>query len=921
MPRQYQGSMAGGEADASVWGRIDLERYQQMVRVGRNVIFLPEGGAMKRPGLEFIAFAHGSVANINASIRPIPFKFNNDQTYVLCVQSDRIFFVKDGGVIVEAREGSGTIAFGQDGSGTFISASGGGMTYAAGDILVFLSGGPLELQNRWVRVAASPAPTASKIYLLDYLTGAALPTSGWSNTGTPDYGKIYTVETADGWYSAVDVMELDYTQSNDKIFFSHPSGKTKVVTRTGDTAWTISDFDPAPNASSPSVSISSYADGHNPPAGVDEILYAVTAIETDNGTYEESLAALLTVDSLASDDPSYIGPSNPKVDADLLSVSDPVQIEWSHVPGCDKYRVYKALSGIYGLVGLAEGTSGTISFRDTGYAPNLTFAPPLEADIFDAANGYPGAVELAQQRIWFGRTNNLIRDVYASRAGSLSSFATSTVGTDDDPIELAIAAKAVNEVRFFVPLKDLVIMTSDGEWGFDTGQDGIISVRSGLIAHSFWGSARVKPAIVGDSALFVEKSERIVRDLAFALQSDGFASSNLTLFAKHLFRNRTLKSICFAQSPFNVMFGVMSDGQGVFCTYVRDQQIFAWSRVDTNGRMRACCSLPESGRDNVYVAVERTYNSTTPYKQIERMTMIDPEFAEQGIWLDNSIEYNRPNQYLADPYDGECTNAQTVEESGVLTLRLNMPENQLTNNELMQFQAADGSPLSALDGLVFMVEQVNNPSGGREDYKLYRTINASTSDKRLFDAENYLPKGFFAPGVVGYFNDGVGEMLRAHHLNYRAGLVAIRADHNLYEGQTLSAGGRLTFTGGGNPLAGKVHAGETYLCEIETLDLDSFENPVTGLPMQIGDLQIRYSMMAGVEVGRRRDDLYEVPLSVIQQQADFSLNRGVLRGILQSPPYPEWRNDGRIVIRSEDAFPFIVSAIIPTPDVGVNDVP
>lgn len=903
MPRQYQGAMSGGEADASVWGRIDLDRYQQMVRVGRNMIFLPEGGAMKRPGMEFIAFAHASVANINTNVRPVPFKFNNSQTYTLCVQSDRIFFVKDGGVIVEAKEGTGTITTGQDGSGTFINASGGGMTYAAGDILVYLTGGYLELENRWVRVASSPAPTASKIYLQDYLTGAALPTTGFTPVGgTKDYGKIYFIDTSDGWYTSVDVMELDYTQSNDKIYFSHPDAKTKVITRTADTAWTITDFDPAPAATQPGT-ITETA-GSSPPPGVDTVKYAVTSIETANGTYEESLAKLFEVSS---------------VDADSINATDFLEIQWSHVAGHDKYRIYKATSGIYGLIGLTEGTTGTMVFRDDGYVPNLTFAPPLEADIFNATDGYPGAVELSQQRIWFGRTNSLIRDVYASRSGSLSSFATSTVGTDDDPIELAIAAKSVNEVRYFVPLKDLVILTSDGEWGFDTGQDGIISTRSGLIAHSFWGTAQVKPAVVGDSALFVEKSEHIVRDLAFALQSDGFASSNLTLFAKHLFRNRTVKSMCFAQSPFNVLFCVMSDGQGLFCTYVRDQQIFAWSRVDTNGRMRACCSTPESGRDNIYVAVERTYNSTTPYKQVERMTMVDPEFLDQGMWLDNSVEFNRPNQYPADPYDGTCTNAYTIEESGVLTLRLNMTENYMADGELMQFQASDGSPLSALDGLTFMVEQVNNPSGGREDYKLYRVVNKDTTTKKLFNAEGYLPKGFFAPGVVGYFNNETTSLYRAHNLDYRSGLVSIRADMTMYTGLTTD-NGKYTFSVSASTNAAKIHGGEVYLSEVETLDLDSFDNPVTGLPMQIGDLLIRFMMMLGAKVGRRRDELYTTTYTTVQLEEDFSVNRGCLRGIMQQSPFPAWRRDGRLVIRSEDGFPFAISAIIPKADVGSLDV-
>lgn len=891
--------MSGGEADPGVWGRIDLERYPTMVRVGRNVIVLPEGGVTKRPGLEFIAFVHGPVANLNNAMRPIPFKFNNEQTYQVCTQPDRVFFTKDGGVIFEDRVGLGTITVGQDANGTYINASGGGMSYAAGDILFFARGGYIQLENRWVRVASAPAPTASRIYLNDYLTNTTVGVTGSGfvvTGGTVDYGLIYFLSTADGWYSSVDPMELDYTQANDKLYISHPSAKTKVLTRTGDTAWTIEDFSPAPPNSPPTVTESIAS---NPPAGTRTIQYAVTSVETAEGTYEESLAYIYEVTSA---DPTQI------------NSTDFVELEWSHVAGNDKYNVYKAISGIYGLIGFAEGSSGTITFRDEGVLANLAIAPPLEADIFDASDDYPGAVELAQQRIWFGRTNGLLRDVYGSRAGSLSSFATSTVGTDDDPIELAIAARSVQEVRHFVPLKDLLILTSDGEWGFDSGDDGLISTRSGLTAHSFWGSSAVKPALVGESALFVERSGHVIRDLAFALQNDGFASSNISLFAKHLFRYREVISMCFSQSPYNVLFVVFSDGQGAFCTYVRDQQIFGWTRMDTRGRMHACSTVQENGRDNIYVTVERVYNGTTPYRQLERMTMEDPEFGDQGIWLDNAVEFNRPNQYLADPYDGTFTKAETVIEDGVLTLRLTGAGATLNNNELMQFQAPSDSPLAIFDGLVFSVEVIS-----ANLYRLFRQVNNDTTTKKLFDVENYLPEGFVMSGTVGYFNDGIGLLIRAHNLNYRNGLVAIRADQTMYTGITMAPGGYHQFSASLSGFAGKIHGGEVYTCEVETLDLDSIESPIAGLPVQLADVMLRFSLLFAFSAGRRRAHLLNVPFSQIKMRDDFSINRGAFRGVLSNLLYPDWRNDGRLVIQSKDGFPFVLSALIPRVDVGVID--
>ncbi len=911
--------------DPGLWARIDLERYATMMRVGRNVIVRPEGGVIKRPGLEFIGFAHGPTNTLDRPVRPIAFEFNNEQTYIVYAMQNRIYFSKDGGIILEAMlcSNAANVTMGQDAFGTYVNDSAGGAgnfgLYNANDIIFWSTGGFIECQNRWLRIhpgggaLSTPAPTDTRFYVQDYLTGGNLATSGYVSNGSESlFGLIYFLDNTDGWYSTVDPMELDFTQANDTLYVSHESAPTKVITRTGDTAWTIVPFDPAPSNAAPTVTQSTYANGSDPPSGTDEILYAVTSIETANGTFEESLAFLLTVDSLPTDHPSYVGPGNPKIDAQSMSSANPVRIQWAHVAGNDKYRVYKATSGVYGLLGIVEGTSGTLAYVDEGAAPNLSIAPPLTADIFDAADKYPNAVELAQQRIWFGRTNNLLRDVYGSRSGSLSSFATSTVSTDDDPVELAIVGRSVHEVQHFVPLKDLLILTSDGEWGFDTGDKEGITPSSGLLAQSHWGSSFVKPVLVGESAIFVDYSGHVVRDLAFAIQSDGFASSNLSLFANHLFKQRVVVDQCFSQSPFNVLFQIMSDGQGLFCTYVRDQQVFAWSRVDTNGKMKACAVVNEGGLDNVYVTVERLYGSTTRYTQIERMTMIDPEFVDQGIWLDNAVESNSPVLTLGF-CDGSVTVAQTVWEGSTLALHLTTGS-ALSANELFQFRASAGSPLVAIDGLVFMAEQV---SGNR--YRLYRAINADPTTRQLFNAETILPSGFFEYGISGLYNDGVGNLYRAHNLNYRAGSVAIRADLTMYTGLTLAAGGQYQFAPTSATYAGKIVAGETYVCEIETLDIDSPTNPITGLPVQVSEILLRFSLAVGFSYGRRRANLLTLSLSQLRTEEDFSMNRLALRGVIPTTPHPEWRRDGRLVIQSEDGFPFSLTAVVPTIEAGTID--
>ena len=52
--QQYQSSFTVGELDPLLRGRIDLQQYYSSVDVADNVIFEPQGGFSRRPGLKFL---------------------------------------------------------------------------------------------------------------------------------------------------------------------------------------------------------------------------------------------------------------------------------------------------------------------------------------------------------------------------------------------------------------------------------------------------------------------------------------------------------------------------------------------------------------------------------------------------------------------------------------------------------------------------------------------------------------------------------------------------------------------------------------------------------------------------------------------------------------------------------------------------
>jgi hypothetical protein len=74
-----QPSFTGGELSPSLYGRVDIARYQTSVRLARNFIVRPYGGLTNRPGLQFV----DEVKDSAVRVRLIPFVFSTGIAYVV----------------------------------------------------------------------------------------------------------------------------------------------------------------------------------------------------------------------------------------------------------------------------------------------------------------------------------------------------------------------------------------------------------------------------------------------------------------------------------------------------------------------------------------------------------------------------------------------------------------------------------------------------------------------------------------------------------------------------------------------------------------------------------------------------------------------------------------------------------------------
>ena len=89
-----QTNFTTGEIDPLLTSRIDINQYYNGLDKARNVLIQPQGGVVRRPGLEYIGTIP-SAANPQNGSRLVPFEFSTSQSYMLLFVNNRMYIYKN----------------------------------------------------------------------------------------------------------------------------------------------------------------------------------------------------------------------------------------------------------------------------------------------------------------------------------------------------------------------------------------------------------------------------------------------------------------------------------------------------------------------------------------------------------------------------------------------------------------------------------------------------------------------------------------------------------------------------------------------------------------------------------------------------------------------------------------------------------
>lgn len=222
-------------------------------------------------------------------------------------------------------------------------------------------------------------------------------------------------------------------------------------------------------------------------------------------------------------------------------------------------------------------------------------------------NNYPTTSCFWQNRLWFTSKSNSSDVIFGSRTGDYTNFSVERVSgdlTDDSACIFPIITKDVLNVIWLIGGKDLIILSDGAEYRVDG--DNIVTPKDFQASvQSRRGSSECKCLFIGDQVLYVQRGGKTVREMGFSQERMAYVGDDLTIFAKHLTRGYTFVDGAYKQEPNSIIYYVRSDGKICCLSYIKEQQVFAWSTIETDGEISAVTSIARDGEENIYCVVKR----------------------------------------------------------------------------------------------------------------------------------------------------------------------------------------------------------------------------------------------------------------------------------------------------------------------------
>jgi len=405
-------------------------------------------------------------------------------------------------------------------------------------------------------------------------------------------------------YLLSELFDLRFVQNADIMWIMHPNHKTKELTRTSDTSWTLSDYI---NVDGPYQDINPDVSNMFTPSGL-----------TGTITITATLATFASTD---------VGR--------LIRFRDSAaKWTWMEITGFTSNKVVTVI-----IKGAALTTTGASNVWRLG--------------AWSYTTGYPSVATFHQNRLVFGGTATEPYMVDGSNAGDYWNFAPSAADgtvTDAHSYRFPLLANEVNSIRWMESdERGMLIGTNGAEWLATSSSlaSAMTPTNLKILRIDNRGSVNVAAIKIGKVVLYLQRSKKKIRKLAYTFNVDGFVAPDMNQIAEHI-TGTGIVEMAYQQEPTSVVWAVREDGKLIGFTFDENEQVIGWHIHDVGGLVKSICVIPndENLFDELIMVVNRTINGSQKW-YIEDLdsywSFQSGALLKDATFVDSSLKYSGPS--------------------------------------------------------------------------------------------------------------------------------------------------------------------------------------------------------------------------------------------------------------------------------------
>lgn len=464
-------------------------------------------------------------------------------------------------------------------------------------------------------------------------------------------GSVVEVATP---FNAPDIDALQFTQSGDVLYVTHPSYAPHKITRFSNTSWSITaiQYDDGPFGSENSdedvkVSISATTGTITLTASspVFSALNLGQIIKVQVETYETwkpwESGGYLTTDSASGllrrhDGNVYIATAPTSVTGKIrMGGTPPTHLKGAEWDGSgetpesydgsasaynDNYGVkWEYLHSGYGVGRIetvaGDGLTATAEVL-RAFPTELVSTPSYRWAIggFGGEAGYPRSSSIFEERLFYGQKYS----VYGSKTFDFTSFRSGA--NDDDALSFQLAG--TNDITWLQELDGFLLIGTTGGVRTLSGGGNNEQLTPSKFKNKSSPTKRcssIPPVKAGSTLVYVGFDRKSVVETSFSLERNGYSTTPISLISEHIPKHG-VSGICYQSEPDPIFWMSLDNGQVAGLTYESDQNVRGWHRHKLGGRfgnydhaiVEGVATTPsQTGTDDVWLVVKRTIMGET----------------------------------------------------------------------------------------------------------------------------------------------------------------------------------------------------------------------------------------------------------------------------------------------------------------------